>query len=142
MRSWTRFFVIVCLSIVAFLLFLHSVIGMPENPNDLNDTSGVPVAYIFATLLMCASAFSLLVSMVSLVICRMIGWWRIKTRFVVAFIANIPLLLTSAFGVFSVIAFSYDSLSGALSGVLFVSVFFCTSTGLLQALKCQRNLDV
>ncbi|WP_147475123.1 hypothetical protein [Pseudomonas syringae] len=139
MRSLILFFIIVFFFASAFLLFAYSVAGMPENPNDLSDTSGIPAAYMFATLLGCAGTFSLIASFVSLATCRVIGDSHIRTRFTISFIANIPLLLSSVFGAFSVAAFSSDSLIGILSGLLFVSIFCIVCVRLFQVISQGRE---
>ncbi|UVH51593.1 hypothetical protein NVB75_01560 [Pseudomonas sp. CBS] len=140
MISWKQFFLVLSLSVLAFVLFVCSIAGAVENPNDLSDTLGIPAAFMFAVMLMCVGLFSLVVSLVSLIVCRVIGEFRLRTRFFVSFIANVPLLLTYAFGFFSVAVFSYDSLVGVLSGLLFASVFCCVCVGLFQVAKLRTEL--
>ncbi|WP_338801722.1 hypothetical protein V9L13_05145 [Pseudomonas sp. RSB 5.4] len=124
----------------AFLLFAYSIAGMPENPNDLTDTVGVPAAYMFAIFLMVFGVFSWGVSLIGLLIHGIVNDERAMFRIFIFCIMNFPLFLTSAFGVFSVAVFSYDSIIGILAGILFFSIMVCLFLMVLPASKDKRKL--
>lgn len=140
MHSWKRFIILFGVFLSAFLLFAYSIAGMPENPNDLSDTSGVPAAYMFAIFIMAFGVFSWGVSLVGLLVRGFVSDERAKFQTFIFCITNLPLFLTSAFGVFSVAAFSYDSIIGILGGILFLSIMVCLCLMLLPVSKVKRNL--
>lgn len=134
-NSWKWFSLLVAFSLLALILFVWSVACTPENPNDLSDTSGIPTAYMFATILMICGFFSWGVSLAGLLACIFVSSDRAKLRFFISCIANVPWVLTAGLGVFSVAAFSYDSIVGVLSGTLFSSVAICLCMGLFRMAK-------
>jgi len=140
MQSWKQFFILFGISLSAFLLFGYSIAGMPENSNDLTDTSGVPAAYMFAIFIAAFGVFSWGVSLVGLFVRGFVSDARAKLKTFIFCITNLPLFLTSAFGVFSVAAFSYDSIVGILGGVLFFSIMAYLCLMLLPVSKVKRNL--
>ncbi|WP_145251739.1 hypothetical protein [Pseudomonas sp. SJZ131] len=140
MYSWKRFIIALGISLSAFLLFAYSIAGMPENPNDLTDTSGVPAAYMFAIFTMVFGICSWGVSLIGLLVGKVVSDDRTKLQTFIFCIGNLPLFLTSAFGVFSVAAFSYDSIIGILGGILFFSIMVFFSLLLLPASRVKRKL--
>lgn len=78
-------------------------------------------------------------SFIGLLACKFVSGEHVKTKLFISGIANLPLLLTCALGVFSVAAFSYDSITGILSGLLFflVAIFLCL--GLIRSLKSSQS---
>lgn len=139
MSSWKWYFFLVFLSLSAFLLYVCSVAGALENPNDLSDTMGVPAAYVFSAFIMGFGTISWCLSFVGLLVCKYVSDEHVKTKFFISGIANLPWLLTCALGVFSVAAFSYDSIIGILSGLLFFLVVILLCLRLIRAVKASRT---
>ncbi|MDI2595391.1 hypothetical protein POF45_28795 [Pseudomonas sp. 681] len=138
MHTWKRFLILFVVSLLALVLFVCSIAGTPENPNDLSDTSGVPAAYMFATFIMAFGVFSWGVSLVGLLVRRLVSDERANFKKFIIFISSLPLFLTSAFGAFSVAVFSYDSIIGLLGGILFFSVMACLCLTSLPVSKIKR----
>lgn len=139
MRSLKWYFFLVFLSCSAFVLYVYSVAGTLENPNNPNDTSGVPAAYVFLAIIMGLGSLSLVLSLIGFLVCNLWKVEHFKIKFFISSIANFPLLVTCAIGIFSVAAFSYDSIIGILSGMLFfmVAIFLCL--GFIRAAKSSRS---
>lgn len=138
MSSWKWYFFLCFLSLSAFLLYVYSVAGAFENPNDPSDTAGVPAAYIFSAFIMGLGMLSWCLSFIGLLVCKFVSGERFKTRLFIYTVADFPLLLTCALGVFSVAAFSYDSIVGIFSGLLFFSVAILLCMRLIQAVRSIR----
>lgn len=139
MSSLKWYFFLVFLSLSAFLLYVYSVAGALENPDDPSDTVGVPAAYIFSSFIMGLGASSWCLSLIGLLACKFVSDEHVRVKFFISCLANFPLLLTCVLGVFSVAAFSYDSIIGILSGVLFFSVVILLCMGLVRVVKPSRS---
>lgn len=139
MSSWKWYFFLVFLSLLAFILYVCSVAGSLENQNDPSDTVGVPAAYIFSAFIMGSGALSWCLSLAGLLACKSLSDEHVKAKIFISSAANVPLLLTCALGFFSVAAFSYDSIVGILSGLLFLSVVTCLCLNLIRGMKLNRN---
>ncbi|MCK3839934.1 MULTISPECIES: hypothetical protein [Pseudomonas] len=139
MSSLKWYFFLVFLSLLAFLLYVYSVAGALENPNDPSDTVGVPAAYIFSSFIMGLGAISWGLSLIGLLACKVVSIEHSRTKLFISSLANFPLLLTCVLGVFSVAAFSYDSIVGVLSGVLFFLVVILLCVGLIRVVKPSRS---
>lgn len=139
MSSWKWYFFLVFLSLSAFLLYVYSVAGALENPNDPSDTVGVPAAYMFSAFIMGLGVLSWCLSFVGLLVCKFVSGEHVRTKLFISSVADFPLLLTCVLGVFSVAAFSYDSIIGILSGLLFFSVVVCLCLRLVRVVKPKRS---
>jgi len=101
------------------LLFFFALEGVTENPNDLNETGGIPAVTMYTVMLIVLTAASVAMTGLGCLLQNLLKRRAFKLRIGVYALTNILLFLTSLLGALVAAVYTYDTIAGILGGLLF-----------------------
>lgn len=103
----------IVLFVAAWFLLLSAAAGVPENPADLSDTSGLPPVTIYAVALQAIGIVAIIVSVLGMLVSYKISSVSFGFRLAVFLVSNTLLVLASILGVFVIVSYVLGTISGA-----------------------------
>ncbi|MBV6825826.1 hypothetical protein [Pseudomonas sp. PD9R] len=101
-------------------------IKIPENPNDLSDTRGLPAVMIYAVALQVIGVVAIFFTGLGAIAILKLKHYSLGMHRIIFFSSNLLLLLTSFFGIFIIFSFVLDTVLGMAGVILYVGVIGLT----------------
>lgn len=122
MRSYQRLLISIVLFFGAWFCLLSAAIHVPPNPGDLSDTTGLSAVIIYTVALEAIGFVAIVGVGVGLLASMILKSGSYGMKLAVFFASNILLLLSSLLGIFVVVSYVLDTLSGIVGIVLYIGV--------------------
>lgn len=114
---------VVSVLVACALLFFFATDGAVENPENLNDTQGIPPVAMYLVILIMLTATSVAVTGLGSVIQAFLKYQSFNLRMGLYVLTNTPLSLTALMGALISLIYTYDTVSGVLATLLFLLSF-------------------
>ncbi|MBV4552440.1 hypothetical protein HU742_014945 [Pseudomonas sp. SWRI102] len=126
---------IICIMAACAMLFFFPADTVMENPENPNDTQGVPAVAMYLVILIMLTATSVALTGLGSFAQQFLRHRSFTLRIGVYVFANAPLFFTSLLGGVVSLAYSYDTVSGVLAALMFLFSF----ASLLLAIPQKSN---
>jgi hypothetical protein len=101
------------------MLFFFATDGAVENPDNLNDTQGIPSVTMYLVMLIMLIIMSVTLTGLGSVAQAFLKHQSFSLRMGLYVLTNTPLSLTSLMGVLISLIYTYDTVSGGVATLLF-----------------------
>lgn len=120
MSRYKSLLIAISLFVAAWFLLLSAVAGVPENPADLSDTSGLPPVTIYAVALQAIGIVAIIISALGMLASYKIRSVSFGVRLAVFLVSNALLALASILGVFVIVSYVLGTISGVAGVALYI----------------------
>ncbi len=121
MSRYKSLLIAISLFVAAWFLLLSAVAGVPENPADLSDTSGLPPVTIYAVALQAIGIVAIIISALGMLASYKIRSVSFGVRLAVFLVSNALLALASILCVFVIVSFVLGTISGVAGVALYIA---------------------
>ncbi|MBH3399182.1 hypothetical protein I5S60_06335 [Pseudomonas fluorescens] len=121
MSRYKSLLIAISLFVAAWFLLLSAVAGVPENPADLSDTSGLPPVTIYAVALQAIGIVAIIISALGMLASYKIRSVSFGVRLAVFLVSNALLALASILGVFVIVSYVLGTISGVAGVALYIA---------------------
>ncbi|KAA2230527.1 hypothetical protein [Pseudomonas brenneri] len=121
MGRYKSLLIAIALFVAAWFLLLSATAGVPENPADLSDTSGLPPVTIYAVALQAIGIVAIIVSVLGMLASYKIRSVSFGFRLAVFWVSNALLVLASLLGVFVIASYVLGTISGVAGVALYIA---------------------
>lgn len=122
MSRYKLLLIAIVVFVIAWFFLLYASVHTPENPSDLNDTSGVPAVSIYSIMLAVIGGVAIIMSSVGILISAKLRPASFLSNLMVFVVSNALLVLGSLLGVFIIVSYVLDNPFGVAGVFLYLMV--------------------
>lgn len=139
MRSYQHLILEVMLFVGACFFLFAAGIAVPENPQDLSDTSGLPAVKIYTVALLIIGFFAVVMSCLGALITTLIKVGSFSIKLAIFTLSNALLLLSCFLGVFVICSYVLDTKLGVAGIILYLAVIVLILAGVPKRNNDQKS---
>ena len=127
MSHYKRLLLAIFFFVLGWLCLVYAAGGVPETPDNLADTDGLPVVAIYSVILLWMGLAAALIAGLGEVLLIRMAAYSVTVRVIVFIVSNFLLLVVSVLGILIICTYVPGTLLGLAGIAFYLAVIVCLS---------------